>query len=157
MRQEALFEKLAALTKKVKASARQGPGLAPSDEVRALAGSLLFEVEVFRPQRSKIFPHPGPDHAGLAAQLAEALGVLVAFEARHTGWDARFQEPVWLVDGAVMRVRRLRPRPGSRAAARVEARARAEADARAARLVELRMKLVTRLEQFERRGPQHPS
>lgn len=152
LRQEAVFAKLVSLSGQVKAAARQRQGKNVPDDLRRAAEAVLFEVEFFRPQKRKPFPRAAADRSGLAAQLAEALAALIAFEARHTGWDARFDEPVWLVEGAAMRVRRLLPRPGSRAAAKAEARARAAKAERAARMAELRHKLVRRMEQFKDRA-----
>ena len=60
---------------------------------------------------------------------------------------------MWLVPGPMMKVRRLMPRQGSKAAARAEARARQEQELRAARMVDIRAKLVQRLAQFRQREP----
>jgi hypothetical protein len=58
---------------------------------------------------------------------------------------------MWLVPGALMRPRRLLPKPGSKGAARAGARARQEAERRAAEMVQLREKLVRRIDQYKQR------
>ena len=124
------------------------------EAVRIAAEAVLFEAEAFRSRRrNRDLPTAAPHFSGLAAQLGEALAMLVAFETRHTQWNATIGETTWIVEGSIMRPRRLRPRPGSKAAARADAMARQEADLRAARMVELRAKLVQRLVQFHSRVP----
>lgn len=153
-RHEVLFPKLQALTHKIETVARQRPERAVPDKVRAEAEALLFEAEAFRQlRRRRALPLAAPHFGGLAGQLAEALAALVAFEARYTQWDARFDEPVWMVPDRIMKVRRLTPKAGSKAAIRAAARAEAEKTKREADMVDLRAKLVQRLVQSQREPP----
>lgn len=152
LRQEALYEALQTLARTVAASAARTPARAVPEAMRAKAETLLFAAESFRPtRRGRTLPQAAPQLSGLAAQLTEALSLLIAFETRHSQWNAVLGETVWRVDGPVMRLRRLQPRPGSRAACHAEAKARQEAELRAARVADLRQKLVLRLAQFESR------
>jgi hypothetical protein len=152
-RQEVLFEKLQALTRQVQAAARQRPARTVPDDLRARAETMLFEVQPFRPSRGKpVLAEAAPHYGGLATQLAEALAALVAFEARHTHWDARVDAPAWVVPGPMMTLRRLGPRPGSKAAVRALAKAEVDKAARAAAMLDLRARLVQRLTQFKMRG-----
>ncbi len=151
-RQEVLFARLQALARQVQAAARQRPAQPVPEDVRAKAETMLFEVQPFRASRSKpVLRDPAPHYAGLATQLAEALAVLVAFEARHTHWDARVDAPAWVVPGPMMTLRRLGPRPGSKAAVRALAKAEVDKAARAAAMLDLRARLVQRLYQFKMR------
>lgn len=151
-RQEAVLARLQLLARQVQGRARNAPSGAVPDPLRSAAGALLFDVQRFSERRRKsVLPQAAPHYGGLATQLAEALAVLVGFEARHTQWNAAVGDSMWLVPGPMMKVRRLMPRPGSKAAARAEARARQEQELRAARMVELRARLVERLVQYRRR------
>ena len=156
-RHEALFPKLQALTRKVELIARKKPEQAVPETIRAEAGVMLFEIETFRQlRRPRAVPPAAPHFGGLAAQLAEALTAMVAFETRYTQWDARFEEPVWKVPHGIMKIRRLAPRPGSKAAIRAAALAEAEKAKQAAKMIELRRKLVIRLTQFNNREKSLP-
>jgi hypothetical protein len=153
-RQEAVFGRLQALAREVQALARQRSGRPVPDRLRQEAEKLLIEARCFYPDHARAgLPVLARHCGGLAAQLADALTALMAFETRHTHWDALEAETLWAVSGAKMRVRRLQPRPGSKAAARAEAKARQAAERRAAYMVDLRAKLVQRLAQFRSREP----
>ncbi len=153
-RHETLFPKLQALSRTVQAlSARRPRSLVP-EEMRVTAEALLFEALPFSAGRRRELPVAAPDCAGLAGQLRAALAAMMAFEARHSQWDARFGEPVWMADDhCIHRLKRLAPRPGSKAAAKAEAKAEAEAAALATRMVALRAKLAQRLAQSRRHDP----
>jgi len=154
-RHEDLFPKLQTLTRKVQSiSARQPRSLVP-EAMRVAAEALLFEALPFSAGRRRgDLPVAALDCAGLAGQLSAALAAMMVFEARHSQWDARFGEPVWIADDhQVHRLKRLAPRPGSKAAAKAAAKAEMDAAARAARMVELRAKLVQRLAQSRRHDP----
>jgi hypothetical protein len=154
-RHEALFPKLQTLTRKVQAiSARRPRSLVP-ENMRMAAEALLFEALPFSAGRRRgELPVAAHDCAGLAGQLSAALAAMMAFEARHSQWDARFAEPVWMADDhQIRRLKRLAPKLGSKAAAKAAAKAEMEAAARAARMVELRAKLVQRLAQSRRHDP----
>lgn len=153
-RQEDVFVKVQALMRQVQALARQQPARAVPDRLLVAAEKLLFEARCFRPYHAKRgLPAPAPHCGDLAAQLAETLTALMAFETRHTEWDAVEGETMWAVSESKMPVRRLQPRAGSKAAARAEARARQAARLRAANMVDLRAKLVERLAQYRSREP----
>lgn len=153
-RHEILFPKLQALTRQVEAMARRKPEQAVPEKLRTEAEALLFDAELFRQKmRGSAPPVAAPRMDGLAAQLAGAMTVLLGFEARYTQWDARFNEPVWKVPDVIMKIRRLAPRPGSKAALRADAQAEADKAKQAARMIELRRRLVIRLSQFDRREP----
>ncbi len=152
---ETLFEKLQSLARQVETAARSRPGGAVPDDMRVKAEALLYEVLPFREARyARELPLAAPHFSGLSAQLAEALTALVTFETRHSQWDARFDEPVWSTTGRfIQRLRRLAPRPGSKAAIRAAAQAEMEEAKRAADMIEIRRKLVQRLVQSERELP----
>ena len=153
-RQEAVLARLLPLARQVQGQARNAPSGAVPAPLRSAAEALLIDVQRFGEQRRKpLLPQAAPNYGGLATQLAEALTVLIAFETRHTQWNAAVGDSMWLVPGPMMKVRRLMPRPGSKAAARAEARARQEQELRAARMVDIRAKLVQRLAQFRQREP----
>lgn len=149
-RHEALFPRLASLTKELQVRAARRP-LAPVPEpMRLEAEGLLYQSGPFRLGRSRsglacVAPHCG----ALAAQLGTALAELVGFEARHTRWDAELRGPVWLVEGAVLPVRRLQPK--GRRAAPLDTKAAQAKAADKARMLELRERLILRIDQFKRR------
>lgn len=152
LRQEAVFENLHSLARAIQSGAARSPARAVPEDLRIRAEALLFAAQAFHPgRRGSTLPEAAPHLSGLAMQLGEALTRLIAFETRHSQWNAVLGETVWSVDGPVMRLKRLRPRPGSRAAAHAEAKARQEADLRAARNADLRQKLILRLDQYKSR------
>jgi hypothetical protein len=153
-RHEVLFPKLQALTRTMQAISARRPRSLVSEEMRVKAEALLFEALPFSAGRHRDLPVAAPDCAGLAGQLSGALAAMMAFEARHSQWDARFAEPVWMADDHhVHRLKRLAPKPGSKAAAKAAARAEMEAAAQAARMVEIRARLAQRLAQSQRHDP----
>jgi hypothetical protein len=150
-RQEVLFQKLQAFARQVQGVAGRRPGMGVPEKVRRTAEALLFDVEPFREApRRRVLPDTAPSYGGLAAQLGEALTALVAFETRHTHWDAVRLQPMWLVSHGLMKVRRLAPRPGSKAAARADALDERDRERREAEILDLRRKLVRRLEMADR-------
>lgn len=151
-RHETLFPKLQALARRVEAQAARRPQGAVSDALRAEAEALLFEAETLVEFRAHAaLPVAAPHLGGLAGQLRAALADLLAFEARHSHWDARANASVWALARGSRTVKRLMPRPGSRAAAQAAARAEKEAQTQAAKMADLRAKLVKRLTQFRMR------
>lgn len=155
-RQENLFARLQPLARSVVAMGRQRAGMVVPEELRRAADALLYEVEAFRPKTMRGALPEAARHAGpLGTQLAGALEVLMGFEARHSFWDARYDQQVWAVNGALKPVRRLMPRRGSQASARLEAKVLAAEEARATHIRELRAKLVKRLEQSRLQAPPH--
>ena len=154
-RHETLFPKLQALTRTVQALSARRPGRLVPEEMRVTAEALLFEALPFSAGRRRELPVAAPDCAGLAGQLRAALAALMAFEARHSQWDMRFGEPVWMADDPhIHRLKRLAPKPGSKAAAKAAARAEMNRAARAARMLEIRALLVKRLTQYKMRAPE---
>lgn len=153
-RHEALFPKLEALARELEALARTKPGRAVPEDKRVAAEAMLCEAQRFRPGRGRGLVGAAPHCAGLAAQLAEALAALVAFEGRHTQWDSRVRALVWrFAPHQVVPVRRFAPRKGSRAAARLEMDIAAIRMARAVYMREIRAKLVKRLSEYKARDP----
>jgi hypothetical protein len=151
-RHEAFCPKLQKLARQVGATGRSSPKLAVPDAVRREAEALLFDVQPFReiPTRGAL-PVAAPHYGGLAAQLAEALTALLAFEQRHTQYNFLTLQPQWSVEGpGVMPVKRLAPRPGSLAAVRARAQAEHEKSRRVAKMAYYRAELARRLEQSER-------
>ena len=153
-RHEVLFPKLQALTRTMQAtSARRPRSLVPED-MRVTAEALLFEALPFSAGRRRDLPVAAPDCAGLTGQLRAALAAMMAFEARHSQWDTRFAEPVWMADDQkIHRLKRLAPKPGSKAAAKAAARAEMEKAAQVVRMVEIRARLAQRLAQSQRHDP----
>ena len=97
-RHEALRLRLDALLTQLAAVAKSKPGEAAAPVVLALAGDLLFEAREFRPRGERRgLPGVAPDHAGLAAQLGQALALLDLWTGRHAagagGW-ARSGRPL---------------------------------------------------------------
>lgn len=154
-RHETLFPKLQAFTRTMQSAAARRPRGVVPEGMRVMAEALLFEALPFGTSRQRReLPVAAPDCAGLAGQLSAALAAMVAFEARHSQWDARFAEPVWMADDHhIHRLKRLAPKPGSKAAVKAVAKAEMEEAARAARMVELRARLVQRLAQSQRYDP----
>jgi len=156
-RHEALFPKLQTFARQVQAQAARRPLGVVSDDLRAEAEALLFEAQPFRERGERgALPLAAPHLGGLAGQLSAALAALLAFEARHSQWDARANAPVWALDRGVRPLKRLMPKPGSKAAAQAAARSERDAQARAAKMADLRAKLVKRLTQFRMREDAMP-
>lgn len=154
-RHETLFPKLQALTRTVQALSARRPRRLVPEEMRVTAEALLFEALPFSAGRRRDLPVAAPDCAGLVGQLRAALAAMMAFEARHSQWDMQFGEPVWLADDhRIHQLKRLAPKPGSKAAAKAEARAEMRTAARAARMLEIRALLVKRLTQYKLRAPE---
>lgn len=109
-RHEALFVRIEALVKQLEPVARSKPGQEVSAPVRSLAEDLLFEAREFRPRGERRgLVAALPDHAGLLAQLGQAVARLAAFEADHTGVNEA-STLCWLfTDGAQQPVQRLHP------------------------------------------------
>lgn len=116
---EALYLKLAALSRLAAGVAAKNPLAPVPDEVRTRAEDLLLDAAPFcgarrpgRRARRRLGLEPAaPTYGGLGAQLAEALAGLEAFEARHTHWDGRLKCVVWRVAGPPLPVQRLHPEP----------------------------------------------
>ena len=109
-RHEALYLRIAALAKQVEAVARTKPGQEVAGPVRSLAEDLLFEAREFRQRGERRgLVAAAPDHAGLAAQLAQALGRLDGFAAPHTGMNASNILCWQFADGTQLPVQRLQP------------------------------------------------
>ena len=110
---EALFLRLAALTKQVEAMAARRPLAPVPEQLVTLAEGALYEARQFgqRRQRREL-PVAAPHCGGLAAQLGTALAGLVAFEARHSRWDSGLKAQLWVIKGerVPVPVRRLRPK-----------------------------------------------
>ncbi|NGP16933.1 hypothetical protein [Devosia aurantiaca] len=157
-RHENLLPMLQVLARKLQSMAARSPNRAVPDDLRSQAEAMLFEVEVFRERRQRpALPVGAPHYRGLASQLTEALAAMIAFEQRHVAWNAATEEPQWNLapgkkDGRVgiMKVKRLTPRPGSKAAARADAQARLEEELRAGRMLRIRAALVDRLTKSQR-------
>jgi hypothetical protein len=154
-RHETLFPRLQALARTMQAIAARRPRGLVSEDMRVTAEALLFEALPFSAGgRHRDLPVAAPDCAALAGQLSAALAAMMAFEARYSQWDARFAEPVWMADDhRIRRLKRLAPKPGSKAAAKAAAKAEMEAAAQAARMVEIRARLAQRLAQSRRHDP----
>lgn len=151
-RHEALFHKLQPLARSVSTSARSRPGAVVPDSLRIAAEAVLFEAEAFRSGSARgALPLAAPHFGALNGQLSEALGMLIAFETANSAWNGALGVTLWQVAGPAMPVQRLAPRAGSRAAVQVQAKVVAHEAARAAAMVDLRAKLVRRLDQFYRR------
>lgn len=83
-RHAALTPRLAALAGQLQALALRKPGEPVSATVQSLAEDLLFGAREFRPPGERRgLPAAAPDHAGLAAQLGQALAMLALWQARH--------------------------------------------------------------------------
>ena len=107
---EALMLRLAPLLRQVESTASRYPRAAVPDTVRSLAEAVLFDARMFRsPVQREKMPAAAPHYAALAMQLGAALAELVTFENIHTQWDKALGAFVWLVPGATLPVRRLRP------------------------------------------------
>lgn len=113
---EAVYLRLVALTRQVEALAARRPELGVPEPVRVLAEAVLFDSRVFHQPRpsARCLPAAAPHYGALAAQLASAVAALVAFEARHSGWDDRLKAFLWRVEGKSLPIQRLRPQLDSK-------------------------------------------
>ncbi|MGV8854954.1 MAG: hypothetical protein ACOH2L_09895 [Devosia sp.] len=110
---EALFLRLAALTKQVEAMAARRPAAPVPEGLAVLAEGALYEARQFAERRHRRdLPVAAPHCGALAAQLATVLAGLVAFEARRSRWDGVLQAQIWQLKGEPRPVplRRLRPK-----------------------------------------------
>lgn len=157
-RHENLLPRLRELARKLERTGARSPLMAVPDDLRSQAEAMLFDVQVFRELRWRTaLPVAAPHYGGLASQLAEALTAMIAFEQRHVEWNAATEQPQWNLapgknDGriGIMKVQRLAPRPGSKAAVRADAQAKQDRELAASRVVNMRAQLVERLAQSMR-------
>ena len=140
--------RLMPLARQADTIAAKNPRAEVPEAVRVLAEGLIYESHGFRQhRRGGGLPVAGHHYGPLAAQLAQALAGLVAFEIRHTHWDGAAGALMWLVEGGALPVRRLAPRlagpmpvPGAEAM-------------ETARVDRLRELLRKRIEQYNNRDP----
>jgi hypothetical protein len=112
-RHEALYLRLAALTRQTEASAIKRPDAPVGATLRRLAEDLLFEARRFI-GGPRAIPAAAPDLAGLATQLGQALAALEAYEIGRSHWDPAIKAFVWTTDDpAPLPVKRLRQQAGS--------------------------------------------
>jgi len=107
---EALWPRLAVLSRQVEAMALRHPGAAIPAATLALARRLIGEAQAFSRQP---LPRPGPEAAageaaGLAAQLGQALATLDAFEVANSHWEPGMACIVWTLRDQPLPVARLR-------------------------------------------------
>lgn len=123
---EGVYLRLVALTRQAEALGQRRPELGVPEPVLVLAEAALFDARVFHQPRpsARFLPAAAPHYGALAAQLASALAELVAFEARHSGWDDSLKAFLWRVAGPPLPIGRLRPKLDSKtyAANRQESR-----------------------------------
>ena len=113
---EGVYLRLVALTRQAEAQGQRRPELGVPEPVRVLAEAALFDARVFHQPRpsARLLPAAAPHYGALAAQLAAALAELVAFEARHSGWDDSLKAFLWRVAGPPLPIGRLRPKLDSK-------------------------------------------
>ena len=108
-RHEGVFVRLAALAKQVEAGAKKRPEGAVSPAMRVTAEDVLFECREFiRTMRRRELPVAAPTLEGLSVQLGQAMAGLVLYETEHTQWDPARKAFVWVVEGEVRLVKRLK-------------------------------------------------
>jgi hypothetical protein len=110
-RHEALWLRLSALLEQARPLAARKPDALISEDVRIAAEALLHDAQIFGPKRPRReqLPPAAPSWGGLAVQLGQALALLEAYEAGHTGWDGEERYRVWLTLPYPQPVRRLLP------------------------------------------------
>lgn len=109
-RHEALYLRLATLTRQAEAGANKRGEAPVDDTTRRLAEDLLFDARRLTGRRGAI-PPAAPDRMGLATQLGQALAALEAFEGRHAFWDDTVKCMVWaLPQDETLPIARLKPK-----------------------------------------------
>ncbi|WP_173088485.1 hypothetical protein [Devosia sp. 1635] len=110
-RHEALWLRLTALQEQARSVAAKKPEALLGDEVRMAAEAVLHDAQIFGPKRraQEKLPPAAPSWGGLSVQLGQALALLAAYEASHTGWSEEDRFRVWLTRPLPMPVRRLLP------------------------------------------------
>jgi hypothetical protein len=105
---EALYTRLCALLDQLKPLVAKHPEAPASPVVASQVGELL-DTTAWIVGEKRAEREPGPDMAGLAAQLVEAKAQLEHFEAQHSAWDKNQNAHVWLLRNGMSPIRRLRP------------------------------------------------
>lgn len=143
-RHEALWLKLTALHTQIATVATKRPQTPVSAHTITVAEDLLREALPFLVKGDHL-PMAAPDHGGLLTQLGQALAEMDHWEASHSRWDDLQKAYLWQVRGPLpLPVRRLRPK--------LVGSANVETDpARATKMLDLRVKLAKRIEQFNNR------
>lgn len=140
-RHEAVYLRMAALTKQAEAIAAKRPETPVPEAVRVVAEGLLFDCRPFVSRHpGRALPVAAPLYGALAAQLGQALAGLVGFEARYTHYHPKQLCYVWRVGGEVLLpVQRLRPQLVS-----------VEAERESAEMANIRAKLAKRIQALVR-------
>jgi hypothetical protein len=93
---EALYPRVERLTRQAEAIGTKRPNAPVPEETRTIAEGLLFDVQAFRPSRTRRgLPPAASSFAALASQLGQALAALDAFEAAHSEWNGVLKCRVW--------------------------------------------------------------
>lgn len=153
---EALHMRLVPLLRLVERMALRRPEGLVSSKIRSLAEAALFDARGFRSLAGgERFPNADPHYAPLAGQLGAALADLDAFETKYSRWDHEIRAQVWLVDGTMLPVRRLRPRLAGGQQS-VDPTKAATAAREEAQLEDMRRKVSIRIAQYYNRTENRP-
>lgn len=136
-RHEALWLRMTALHAQVAAIAHKRPTAKLPEATRVVAEGLLSDAYGFG-AAPLVLAVAALDHGGLLTQLGQAMVALEIWESGQTGWHGELDCLVWLVEGAPLPVKRLRPKL-------------APPPAKTRDMTELRAKLAKRIAQKEQR------